>query len=103
MATSRQKAASPKATPVSRAYASAGTALRITATEFVEWQDALGLSNGAAAAALYVSPNTITAARRDGASAELRLKCLAVAAGISAATTIAHALRLGRLNAVLSE
>ena len=103
MATSRPKAAPSKAAPVSRAYASAGTALRINAAEFVNWQSALGLSNGEAAAALYVSPNTVTAARRDGASAELRLKCLAVAAGLSSADTVDHALRLGRLNAILSE
>jgi hypothetical protein len=95
------KKATTKTTAPSRAYASAGAALRISASEFIAWQEGLGLSNGAAAAALFVSPNTVTAARRDGASADIALKCRAVAAGISAADTWPDIWRLGRIVAAV--
>lgn len=95
------KSANDKTTPRRRAFASAGAALRISAAEFVAWQEGLGLSNGEAAAALYVSPNTVTAARRDGGGADIALKCRAVAAGISAADAWPDIWRLGRIVAAV--
>jgi len=89
--------------PKSRAFASADTSLRISADEFTTWQQRLDLSNADAAAALYVSPNTVTAARRDGAGAEMALKCRAIAAGIGAGDAWGHVWRLGRINAALTD
>ena len=91
----------PNAAPKRRAYASAGDAWRISAAEFCQWQADLGLSNADAAAALYVGPNTVTALRAMGGSAEIALKCRAVAAGISAADGWPEVWRLGRVNAAM--
>jgi hypothetical protein len=85
----------------SRAFASAGSSLRISAQEFIAWQEELGLSNAQAAAALYIGPNTVTALRADGGGAEIGLKCRAVAAGISAADPWPDVWRLGRVNEAL--
>ena len=84
-----------------RRFASDGAAPRISAAEFIAWQATLGLSNGDAARALHVSPNTVTAARRDGAGADLALRCNAVLAGISAADSPDHCRLLGRINKAL--
>jgi hypothetical protein len=78
------KSAARKAPPKSRAYSSADTSLRISAAEFVAWQDALGLSNEAAARALYRSPNTIAAYRVDGAPADIAILCRAIRLGVAA-------------------
>ncbi|MHC2251021.1 hypothetical protein ACVILK_000713 [Bradyrhizobium embrapense] len=93
----------PRQAGKGRAYASAGAAMRISAAEFMAWQEELGLSNGAAAAALFISPNTVTAVRAEGGSAELALKCRAIAAGLSPALPMKEAFRLGRINVILQE
>lgn len=87
----------------SRAYASAANAPRITAAEFQAWQAELDLSNGEAAAVLFISPNTVTAARQNGGTAELGLKCRAVLAGIGAADSWADVRRLGRVNQAMRD
>jgi hypothetical protein len=72
----------PKA--ASRAFASADTSLRIKAAEFVAWQDDLGLSNAAAARALYRSPNTIALFREEGAPPDIAILCRAIRLGVAA-------------------
>lgn len=66
----------------SRAFASADTALRINAAEFIAWQEGLGLSNAAAARLLYVSANTLAAYRAEGAGADIARQCRAIRLGI---------------------
>lgn len=84
MGKAKPNSAPAKPLAKSRAYASENTSLRISAEEFKAWQAGLELSNADAARLLFVSPNTITAARADGAGPDLALKCRAVSVGIAA-------------------
>ncbi len=85
----------------SRAFASADSSLRISAAEFIAWQEELGLSNAAAARLLYVSANTLAGYRAAGAGPDIARQCRAIVAGIDPADTMAHCALLGRVNAVL--
>ena len=69
----------------SRAFASADSALRISAADFCAWQAGLGLSGAAAARLLYVSANTLAGYRNDGAPPDIARQCRAILAGIDPA------------------
>ncbi len=89
--------------PASRAFASADASLRISAAEFVAWQERQGLSNAAAARLLYVSANTLTAYRAAGAGPDVARQCWAIVAGIRPDTGQKRAELLGRLNSALDD
>ena len=96
----------PETTPAkpaakSRAFASADTALRISAEEFNAWQASLGLSGAAAARLLYVSVNTLAGYKANGAPPDIARQCWAIVAGIRPDTGRDRAALLGRLNAAL--
>lgn len=82
----------------SRAFASADTSLRISAAEFVAWQEGLGLSSADAARLLYVSANTLTAYRAAGAGPDVARQCRAIVAGIDPGDSWDHCRMLGRVN-----
>lgn len=84
MAKATRKTVALKTAPKSRAYSSADSALRISAAEFVAWQEALGLSNEAAARALYRSPNTVATFREAGAPPDIAILCRAIRLGVAA-------------------
>ncbi|WP_454629560.1 hypothetical protein [Bradyrhizobium cenepequi] len=70
--------------PQKRDFASGDASLRISAADFVAWQDRLGLSNNAAARAIFASPNSIAIYRAMGAGPDVALRCRAVELGVSA-------------------
>lgn len=84
-----------------RAFASADTALRISAAEFRTWQEGAGLSNAAAARLLYVSENTLAQYRANGAGPDIARQIWAITAGIRPDTGRQRAELLGRINAAL--
>jgi hypothetical protein len=72
-----------KQVPKSRAFASGDAALRISAADFIAWQDRLDLSNAAAARVLYVSVNTVATFRKTGAGPEIARQCRAIYLGVA--------------------
>jgi hypothetical protein len=101
MARSKQEKEPAKQISKSRAFASADTALRISAQDFCAWQERLGLSNAATARLLYVAANTLVAYRTAGAGPDVARQCWAIVAGIQPDTGQKRAELLGRLNAAI--
>lgn len=60
----------------------------MSAVEFCAWLSFMGISAGAAATLLDVTPNTITAYRRGGADERVKLACRALARGAGKVRTI---------------
>jgi hypothetical protein len=98
MAKAKAVKAPVKTQKKSRAFASADTSLRITAAEFVAWQEGMGLSNADAARLLYVSANTLTTYRAAGAGPDVARQCRAIVAGIEPGDSWDHCRVLGRIN-----
>ncbi|TAI67589.1 hypothetical protein [Bradyrhizobium sp. Leo170] len=69
--------------PQKRDFATGDASQRINGAEFVAWQERLGLSNNAAARAIFASPNSIATYRTLGAGPDVALRCRAVELGIS--------------------
>lgn len=101
MGKEKHEKASVKQIAKSRAFASADTALRISAQDFCAWQERLGLSNAAAARLLYVAANTLVGYRTAGAGPDVARQCWAIVAGIQPDTGQKRAELLGRINAAL--
>jgi hypothetical protein len=86
----------------SRAHANPPSFKRDPAV-FVEWQQKMGYSNGEAARALHVSPNTITDFRRNGATAKKTLEMWAIVLGIKPDTPWDQCRQIGILTKALKE
>ena len=86
-----------KRAPQRRAFATADSSLRISAQDFVAWQDRQGFSNNDAARAIFASPNSIAGYRAAGAGPDVALRCMAVEIGISPADGWEFIERAGKL------
>ena len=86
-----------------RAFASADSALRISAADFCAWQEGQGLTIAAAARLLYISDNTIAKYRADGAPPDIARQCWAIIAGIRPDTGQKRAELLGKFNLALDQ
>ena len=92
-----------KHVPKSRAFASGDASLRISAADFIAWQDRLNLSNAAAARVLYVSVNTVATFRKVGAGPNIARQCWAIVSGIEPDQGQWHSELLAELNATLKK